>query len=355
MWLASCTKLITVIATLQCIERGLFTLDDPADVDRLLPEWKDTQILTGWTDDETPILQPAKEKVTLRRLLTHTSGLLYDFMHPDLIRWRESRGETPMGLEAPVLDCYLTPLVCEPGAAWAYSPGIDLAGLMVARANNCTLEVYMHRHIFDLLGMGNTSFHPKEHNNMIERLMPMATRVSDDEIIDGYEPLEVHRQPVDVTYELGGSGLFSTAADFLKVLKSVLRNDGKLLQSESIDLLFAPTLSQEQQASMGAFLSIPPFAPIMAAAGEPPLEATSQGHWSHSLGGVVGLYQSQKGFEPGWMQWGGAPGLKWWIDRKGGTCGFFATALQPMGEPRHVVLSKMFQTEVVEQFSTSIS
>lgn len=350
VWLASCTKLITAIAALQCVERGLFTLDDPADIDRLLPEWKNPEIIISCSENG-PVLQPAKEKITLRKLLTHSSGLTYDIVHPDLIRWRASRGETQKGISAPILDIYLTPLVFEPGTAWAYGPGIDLAGLMVARANNCTLEAYMRPNIFDVLGMKDTVFHPKEHQNIFNRLMPMTTRVSDDKLVKGYPSFHPFAQPVDAADELGGVGLFSTAVDYLKILKSVLRNDGALLRPESVDLLFTPFLSQEAQASIGAFLSIPPFAPIMAAAGEPPHGTAGKEEWSHGLGGVVGLHCNENGFEPGWIQWGGGPGLRWWIDRKGGTCGFFATQLEPMGEPQHIALSKMFMDEIVKHFS----
>lgn len=75
-WLASCTKLVTVVAALQCVERGLFALDDPDDVHRLLPEWRDPKILSGWTDDDKPILIPAKENITLRSLLTQRAELI---------------------------------------------------------------------------------------------------------------------------------------------------------------------------------------------------------------------------------------------------------------------------------------
>jgi CubicO group peptidase (beta-lactamase class C family) len=115
MWIASCSKLVTTIAALQCVERGLFTLDDPTAVDRLLPEWKDPEILTGFTEDGKPILQPAKEKITLRKLLTHTSGVAYDMMHPMLIQWRQSRGEKPLAVRTPVTEGYKHPLVFEPG------------------------------------------------------------------------------------------------------------------------------------------------------------------------------------------------------------------------------------------------
>lgn len=72
--------------------------------------------------------------------------------------------------------------------------------------------------------------------------------------------------------------------------------------------------------------------------------------WSHALGGLVGLEDSDKGSKSGRMHWVGAPSLKWWIDRKGGTCGLFATQLFPPGEVKHIVLSALFQKEVVARF-----
>lgn len=86
MWIASCTKLMTAIASMQCVERGLLNLDD--DVSSILPEWENPQILVGFEDDSgKPILKDAKNKLTLRMLLTHQSGLGYGFMHPDLTRY----------------------------------------------------------------------------------------------------------------------------------------------------------------------------------------------------------------------------------------------------------------------------
>jgi CubicO group peptidase (beta-lactamase class C family) len=142
MWLASCSKLVTTIAALQCVERGLFTLDDPADVDRLLPEWKDSEVLTGFNEDGQPVLQPAKEKITLKQLLTHTSGVAYDVMHPLLMQWRQSQGQELLAIKTPITVGFKHPLVFEPGTGWMYGAGLGLAGLMVARANTTTFSTY---------------------------------------------------------------------------------------------------------------------------------------------------------------------------------------------------------------------
>jgi CubicO group peptidase (beta-lactamase class C family) len=335
---------------LQCVERGLFSLDEPTDIDRLLPEWKKPVIFTGWTDDE-PVLQPAKENITLRRLLTHTSGIGYDFLSPDLMRWRQGRKEEILSMRAPITECFKTPLLFEPGSGFAYGGGLDLVGLMVARANDCTLEAYMRRHIFDVLDMDKTSFYVK-HNDIEQELMPMTTRPAPDAALISGETSETPvERPLNPQDEYGGGGLFSTAQDYLQLLKSLLRNDAKLLKGESIDLMFTPCISPAAQESLDQTLSVPLYAAIMIP-GDAPVGTPSARRWSHALGGVVAMEDdADGGLRAGTLRWGGAPNLKWWIDRKGGTCGIFATQLWPAGEVRHAYLGKMFEREVVAMYA----
>lgn len=349
MWLASCVKLATTVAALQCVERGLFSLDSADDIERLLPEWAKLEILTFGKDDGKPVLTTATEKITLRRLLNHTSGLTYDFM-PPLLQWRQSRGEEWQSMRSPIVECFVHPLIFEPGSAFAYSPGIDVAGLMVARANKTSLETYMRRNIFDTLGMHDTSFNVL-HNNIQERLMPMSSRASPDEpLADGTPSSAVFQQPLDAKDDFGGSGLFGTAEDYLKLLKSILRDDGKLLTSQSIELMFTPSLSPEAKTSLHNCLSIPELAKILNP-GEPVVGTPSAGNWDYGIAGLIGLHESDDGFKSPWLQWVGGPNLKWWIDRKGGTCGIYATQLFPPGEPKAVHLQKMFQKEMVSKFT----
>lgn len=347
MWLASCVKLATTTAALQCVERGLFSLDSTADIERLLPEWATPDVLS-FDKDGAPILTPAKEKITLRRLLNHTSGLTYDFM-PPLLQWRQARGEAWQSMRGPIQECFVHPLIFEPGSAFAYGPGLDVAGLMVARANSTSLEAYMRHNIFDVLGMHDTSFHVS-HNNIGERLMPLSARSSPDAPLEEVDPeTTMLKQPVDAKDEYGGAGLFGTAEDYLKLLKSILRNDERLLTKESVDLMFQPSLSPQSKEALHGNLAIPDLAKIMIP-GEPLVGAPGGGDWDHSLGGLIGLHESEDGFESQWLQWVGGPNLKWWIDRKGGTCGFYATQLFPPGESRAVHLQKLFQKEIVRRF-----
>lgn len=90
MWLASVTKLLTTVAALQCVEKGLFELDEP--ISRILPTWAHPDILTGFDDDDggtgEPVFRRATRPVTLRHLLTHTSGMALEQAHPLLAKWR---------------------------------------------------------------------------------------------------------------------------------------------------------------------------------------------------------------------------------------------------------------------------
>lgn len=93
MALQSCTKLVTAIAALQCVERGLLTID--ADAAELLPELKGIQVVKGVKEDGYPILEEATEKITLRRLLTHTAGFSYAGIFPMIRKWQEVEGLDP--------------------------------------------------------------------------------------------------------------------------------------------------------------------------------------------------------------------------------------------------------------------
>ncbi|KAA6412834.1 MAG: hypothetical protein FRX48_03827 [Lasallia pustulata] len=99
-WVASCTKLMTTICALQCVEKGLFSLDSSEDVKRLIPEMADAEILTGFdaASDGAPITKSPGRKFTLRQMLTHSSGMGYDSFSPPLINWRKTRGEGPLTL-----------------------------------------------------------------------------------------------------------------------------------------------------------------------------------------------------------------------------------------------------------------
>jgi len=117
LFLASATKLITTVAALQCVEDGLLTLagDLLEVVPDLVGHWK--QVLTGFSEDgETPLLEPAVRPTTLEMLLTHTSGLPYDFLNPDAARWNKKFKTLSKGERRPLADAFGYLPVFQPGA-----------------------------------------------------------------------------------------------------------------------------------------------------------------------------------------------------------------------------------------------
>ncbi|KPI45999.1 Acyltransferase LovD [Cyphellophora attinorum] len=139
LWFASATKLLTSIAALQLVERNLWSLDRP--VADALPELGQLRELTLFNNAGQAIYAdgpPEGARITLRHLLTHTSGMAYDFLNPKLMQWWKAHSAAEgrdMRAEAAgtILEGYGHPLVREPGTGWEYSPSIDWAGTLVAK------------------------------------------------------------------------------------------------------------------------------------------------------------------------------------------------------------------------------
>jgi CubicO group peptidase (beta-lactamase class C family) len=129
MWIASCTKLITTIAALQCVERGEITLDE--DVRPVLHELQDLPIIERGEKGNAVIKCRNTTPITLRHLLTHTSGFAYDFSEPLLQQWLRQQPENERRPSTSVRNRYLNPLVYEPGK----SAFLGAAALISKRAH----------------------------------------------------------------------------------------------------------------------------------------------------------------------------------------------------------------------------
>lgn len=139
------TKLMTSVAVLQCVEQGKLDLDK--DARPLLPEMGKYGVITGFDDEKNEATFEADSTpISLRMLLSNTSGHEYDWLNPLLGSWRASRNEVPWS--GPLLtDKSAIPLVFTPGTGWAYGAGWDWAGRLVEIASGLTLEDFMHKHI----------------------------------------------------------------------------------------------------------------------------------------------------------------------------------------------------------------
>ncbi|KAI8317076.1 hypothetical protein K4K59_011881 [Colletotrichum sp. SAR11_240] len=198
-WIYSITKTITAIAALQCVERGEVQLDKP--IYDVLPELKDFGVL-GYDQTGNIVLKPHKEKITLRHLLSHTSGVGVDLFDPRLQAWRMSRDEHPQAFSGDSKKAYTIPLLFEPGQGWAYGGGVEWAGIAVERLTRVKLGEYMKKNIFDPLGMTSTTFHPDKNPDIQKHLVETSTRISDGTLMmygrltgEPYDPEKVGQAP----------------------------------------------------------------------------------------------------------------------------------------------------------------
>ncbi|KIX04063.1 uncharacterized protein Z518_07616 [Rhinocladiella mackenziei CBS 650.93] len=336
MWLASCTKISTAVSCMQCVERGLLSLDDP--IGKILPEWTTPEILTGFDENEKPILKKATKTLTLRHLLTHSSGMGYPAFNPLLQRYLKAMGK-PVGFpQGAIKDDLMLPLLFEPGEGWEYGGSIDWAGQMVERVNGgIRLGQYMKKHIFEPLGMKYTTFRPSEHPGVQERFIGRPFRTPDGKVIP--DAPDVGMYPVrEADDDYGGAGLYSCAEDYIKIVASLLVDDGKLLKSESIDELFRPQLPDTNYIQ--AVMDVPEAAQFLA-----PSFGTGV-KWNYALGGAVAVDGVEERADKGMMYWAGLPNSYWWIDRRRGICGVYATQFFPPGDHPTQKLFTQFQKDV---------
>ncbi len=241
--------------------------------------------------------------ISLRRLLlTHSSGLAYDAVHPYLLKWRESRGEKPSpGLT--VETRFLYPLVFEPGTSWNYGVGTDWAGKMVERVNSgMTLETYFEKYIWQPLGIKDMAFFVKGKHDLEARKAGMHIRKEPHEkamYFSGSAPFD------GVTDCMGGHGLNASAPEYLKVLHSLLTDNEKLLKKESLVELFTSQLTEMSQKALMKLLEDEETNNILGAG----LSIDSRKSWG--LGGLLCLDDVPGWRQKGTMTWTGLPNLGW--------------------------------------------
>jgi CubicO group peptidase (beta-lactamase class C family) len=287
------------------VERGLLSLDEP--ISNVLPEWSEPDILTGIDDSGKPILKKATKPVTLRHLLTHSAGMSYAFMSPLMQKYDQATGKkvnSPRGL---IKDDLVYPLVFEPGEGWEYSTGIDWAGQAVERVNGgIRLGEYLKKNVFDPLGIKSTTFQIADPNNQDKRLghtfrTPEGKAVPDAPDFGMY----FTEQPLD---DYGGAGLHSSAEEYIKILRSLLIDDGVLLKPESAREIFSPQLKDTKyiQEKMDNPQAAAFLAPSYGAGFK----------WNHGLGGAVAVEGIEGRLGRGALQWAGLPN-SYWVSRDG--------------------------------------
>ena len=259
--IASMTKAVTSLAVLMLWEEGKFNLDDP--IEKYIPEFKDLTILTDFNEtDSTYLSKPAENKISIRHLLTHTSGIGYG-VHDEDARFKaiyKKQGIVDLfttdsiDIESNVKKLAQLPLHHEPGEAFTYGESLDVLGYFIEVISQKSLDVFFKERIFDPLEMNDTYFYlPTTHQ---DRLVPVQTKRDgfwtkyQGDFYDTNYPVKGAK-----TFLSGGAGLSSTTADYSNFLQMFLNkgsfNDKQILGKKTVELVYVNQNSHIPGSSIG--------------------------------------------------------------------------------------------------------
>ncbi len=214
---------------------------------------------------------------------------------------------------------------------------------MVERLNGgMTLGVYMEAHIFEPLGIRDMTFRPLQRSDLLDRMCPRIERRADGSL--AMDPMEAYPiiEPVD---DAGGGGLYGAAGEYVKILESLLRDDGKLLDSSRLQELFQSQLPDCEELQKRLNATGP--GRVMNGYGE------RQVRLNHGLGGLLAVDGVPGEVGKGMMCWDGLPSCFWWVDRERGTCGFYGSQIFPAGDQKTAELSGEFRKAVYNEHGGS--
>lgn len=313
----SMTKPVTAVAVMMLYEQGLFQLDDP--VSAFIPGLGDLQVYVSGEADNM-VTEPAEEQITIRQLLTHTSGLTYGFLDPSPVGevYRAEAldfGPNRRTLSEATGALSKVPLTHQPGARWTYSVGFDVLGRLVEVISGQGLDRYFEDNIFSVLGMGDTGFHVAEGQH--DRFASLYEPGPDGGIsLNDAAGQSSYLKPPRLCS--GGGGLVSTAGDYLKFTELLRRkgafDGGRLLGRKTVELLTANHLPGD-----------------MAAMGQPRFgESTFEGiGFGFGVSVMLDPARAQILGTPGEYAWGGAASTAFWTDPQEDMTVIFLTQLMP--------------------------
>jgi len=230
--LASMTKAVTTVAIMQLYEQGKLQLDDP--IFYYIPAFRQSQVLETFNEADSSFSTiPTNRPITIRHLLTHTSGITYGPFNPGKIEAVYTKlGAHIFGLsgqmttEEMVNQLAEVPLIFQPGTQYMYGLNMEVLGRIVEVVSKKPLNQYFQDHIFKPLGMMDTDFYfPKSKH---DRIVPVHTYNEKGKVImasdtDFGQIAEYPKQP-DNNHYAGGGGLSGTAIDYAKFIQALLNN-----------------------------------------------------------------------------------------------------------------------------------
>lgn len=325
IWIASMTKAITGAAAMQMVERGKLSLDTPAaDV---VPEIATKEVLVGIDPDGTVRTRPARRPITLRHLLTHTSGMGYDTWDADIARYVQLKG-VPKPASREVLA---TPLLFDPGEHWEYSISIDWAGLMVEAVSGMRLDRYMRENLFEPLRMPDTGF------RIGPAMRPRKASVHVRAKEGGFTATD-HELNQEPEVFMGGGALYSTVGDYLRFLQMFL-GKGTL---DGVQVLKPETVALMSLNSMGEVSCRPLKTQLPNRSTD--MDFVDGMKWGLTFMINPTAFPGRR--SAGSLSWGGLANSYYWIDPARKVTGVWATQLLPFNDARAVAAFEEFERAV---------
>jgi CubicO group peptidase (beta-lactamase class C family) len=319
--IASMTKPVTSVAAMQLVEQHLVGLDDPAE--KYLPELADLKVFETFdAGTGAYTVRPAATKLTVRHLLTHTSGLGYNFTSPIVRDFKPRFGE----------HYAAGPLLFEPGTQWIYGTSVDWIGRLVERIGGKPLDEYFQDRIFGPLGMADTAF--KVDEGKAARVVPVHRRRA-----DGAFEATANQQRAAVS---GGGGLFSTARDYARFVQMFLDGgalDGaRILTAESVRLM-----GQNQIGTVGV-RALKTAVPDLSS----DFSFVADGRDKWGIGFLISTAAVKGKRSPGSLSWGGLDNTYFWIDPERGTAGIILMQFLPFADGKALGVYDAFERGVYE-------
>ena len=331
--IASMTKPVTSVAAMQLYEQRRFGLDDPAE--RYLPELADPKVFESFEPATGAYtLRSASKKITVRHLLTHTSGLGYPFTSPIVRDFKPRDGERYQA----------GPLLFEPGSRWMYGTSVDWVGRLVEKLSGRNLEDYFRDRIFMPLGMSDTAYNVPEAKQV--RLVTVHQRQGgrpDAALIE-----QPNRPQAPATTFNGGGGLVSTAGDYLRFERMIL-NGGALDGTQILSAATVALMSRNQIGSVSVTA-------LKTAQPERSMDFSfvNDGKDRWGLGLLLTTEHVPGKRSAGSMSWGGINNTYFWIDPARGVAGVILTQFLPFADTKALALYDTFERGVYQLLDASV-
>lgn len=327
--IASMTKAVTSVALMQLVDEKKVSLDDPAS--KFFPAFGTLSVVTAFNPTTGAYTtRPASTPVTVRHLLTHTSGLGYGFTSPIVRDFKPKNGDT----------FEVGPLLFEPGTQWIYGTSTDWVGRIVETVSGQSLDAYFRERILGPLGMHDTHFNVPD--AALPRLVTVWKRQADGVLVEN--PAET---PQRVTRFNGGGGLSSTAGDYIKFLQMLLNagelNGKRILSAESVK---AMSVNQMGNVSARATKTAQPDR-----SADFTFIADNRDKWG--LGFLIAA-ESRPGLRSaGSLSWGGINNTYFWIDPARGVAGVILMQFLPFADPKALGVYEQFERAIYQSQSQS--